>query len=73
MKILFPFRLMPNDISGGGFVDYETNTCIKANLRNLKLKVNQLNLKCPQALAEMKDFRRQLRSRVGLRLGEITI
>ena len=22
---------MPKDISGGGFVDYETNTCIKAN------------------------------------------
>ena len=38
MKILFPFRLMPKDISGGGFVDYETNTCIKANLRNLKSK-----------------------------------
>ena len=22
---------MPKDISGGGFVDYETKTCIKAN------------------------------------------
>jgi hypothetical protein len=22
---------MPKDISGGGFVDYKTNTCIKAN------------------------------------------
>ena len=40
---------MPNDISGGGFVNHETNTCIKANLQNLKLKV--------KALAEMKDFR----------------
>ena len=31
LQILFPFRLMPKDISGVGFVDYETNTCMKAN------------------------------------------
>ena len=30
---------MPKDTLGGGFVDYNTNTTIKAILRNLKLKV----------------------------------
>ena len=33
LKILFPFRLRPKDISGGGFFDYETNTCIKAKCK----------------------------------------
>ena len=35
MKFLFQFRLMPTDILGGGFVDYDVNTCINAILRNL--------------------------------------
>ena len=30
LKILFRFWLMPKDSSSGGFVDYKTNTCIKA-------------------------------------------
>ena len=48
---------MPKDISGGGFVDHNTNACIKAILRNLKLKVNQIS-----TLAEMTIFRQQLNS-----------
>ena len=38
LTILFPFRLMPKDISGGDIIDYKTNN---ADLLNLQLKVNQ--------------------------------
>ena len=37
MRILFQFQLMPKDILGGAFVDYDTNTCINAILQNLNL------------------------------------
>ena len=39
LKILFQFWPMPMDISGGDFIDYGANTCIK-----LKLKVNQTSI-----------------------------
>ena len=35
MKILFLFWLVPKDILGRGFVDYETNIFIIASLLNL--------------------------------------
>ena len=38
LTILFPFRLMPKDISSGDIFDYKTNN---ADLLNLQLKVNQ--------------------------------
>ena len=37
MKILVLFQLVPKDILGGIFVDYETNTCINAILQNINL------------------------------------
>ena len=37
MKIIFLIQLVPKDVLGGGFVDYETNTCINEILRNLNL------------------------------------
>ena len=55
MKNLFQFWLMLKVILCGGFVDYDTNTRIKANLRNL----NSF-LKYPQALAKMNNFRQYI-------------
>ena len=37
MKIGFQFQVIPKDILGDGFVDYETNTCINAILQNFNL------------------------------------
>ena len=49
------FSISAEDISGGGFVDYETNTCIKADC-----KIS--NSKSTKPPPEMKDFRLHLRS-----------
>ena len=56
MKILFQFWLMPKDILGGGFVDYDTNTCINAMLQNLNLDSTKPPPKMSLGISQNEQF-----------------
>ena len=57
MKIIFQFWLMPKDILGGGFLDYDTNTYINAILQYLNLNSTKPPPKKSLDISQIINFR----------------
>ena len=56
MKILFQFWLIPKDILGGGFVEYDTNTWINAILQSLNLYSSKPPPKMSLGISQNEQF-----------------